>query len=245
MALRGLLAATAPRVLEVERKFRSLAVRELTRTAGVPPFRSLRALPATTIRDAYFDRADALCSAGAWVRRRDGRWEAKIRRGGDFANSRFEEVRGARDVALCVRRILGAAHGGGGTSAFSYAGADALSDADAAADADNNFGLLPMAEFVTHRSAWFADGEFRIVLDRMDFGHEVGEVELEHQLGGGAAEADLLHAQGAGEDLGRQQRMLDGMDARIVEFMERYSWAFTPGEPVGKLTAYFEWMAKK
>ncbi|KAK0723308.1 CYTH-like domain-containing protein [Lasiosphaeria miniovina] len=194
-------------VLEVERKFRTIAVRELTQHGGTPPFRSLSRLPAKTIQDSYYDRSDVLSAAGAWVRNRDGKWQAKLRLGGDFKNSRFEELDDARDIAACVRRLAGIQ----GTEA-------------------DCFGLLPMATFSTRREAWVADSEFLIVLDSMDFGHEVGEVELQQVLGG--------------EPMSEVQKKatMEEMDNRIVAFMKRYSWAFAPGHPTGKLMAYFERM---
>jgi thiamine-triphosphatase len=198
-------------VLEVERKFRTLAVRELTQHAGTPPFKSLHRLPAQTIRDAYFDTPSRLLSTtGAWIRRRNGEWEAKIKQGGTFNKSRFEEITGVDAVAACVARITG----GGGVRNV------------------DNFGLETMASFVTSRETWVADDEFHVVLDTMDFGHEVGEVELQRELalGGQPDEA---------QDRDKKQRAMQEMDESISTFMRHYAWAFTPGEPVGKLTAYF------
>ncbi|RTE71885.1 hypothetical protein BHE90_013701 [Fusarium euwallaceae] len=202
---------SAPCVLEVERKFRALAVRELTQHGGDPHFQSLRKLPPKRIRDTYYDRTNILSSAGAWVRRRNGGWEAKIRKGGDFTNSRFEELTNPRDIAAYVQSVTGAA--------------------DAAASAGCNFGLAATADFCTRRETWIADGEFRIVLDAIDFGHEVGEVELQLVLAGVGDEEP-------GE--ARKQEAAAAMDERVEAFMKRYAWAFAPGEPKGKLTAYFE-----
>src|SRR4051794_29746153 len=94
-------------VLEVERKFRSLAVRQLTQHGGTPAFKSLRQLPAQSLHDVYYDRSSQLSSAGAWVRKRNGQWEAKIKKGGTFTNSRFEELRDVRHIAAHVKRIVG------------------------------------------------------------------------------------------------------------------------------------------
>jgi len=197
-----------PSILEVERKFRRLAVATLTRTGGTPPFQSLRALPTRTIHDIYFDEADVLYNAGTWLRRRNGAWEAKVRKGGDMTNSRFEELTDLRDIAACVRRITGLDM-----------------------DEDRGFGLGKMAEFTTTREAWVADGEFCIVRDRTDFGHEVGEVELQVQMEG-VAEVE-------------KRRVMAAMDDRIGAFMQRYAWAFAPGKPVGKMVAYFEAMRRQ
>ncbi|KAK0725002.1 CYTH-like domain-containing protein [Lasiosphaeris hirsuta] len=189
-----------PSMLEVERKFLRLAADTLTQHGGKPPFASLNALPTKKIRDTYFDRDDALSAAGVWVRRRNGTWQAKIWRGGDRTNSRFEEVEDVGVIAGHVARILGHADG-------------------------RNFGLLAMADFVTTRDQWLVDGEFWVVRDRMDFGHEVGEVELQEEV------------EGSEEEKGRK---MEEMDRRIGAFMERHAWAFVVGKPKGKLVAYFE-----
>ncbi|KAK4661354.1 uncharacterized protein QC763_703040 [Podospora pseudopauciseta] len=210
MAIRPpLQKVLSPCILEVERKFHSLAARHLTQNGGIPPFQSLRSLPLQTIRDTYYDKSNLLSSSGAWIRRRNGIWEAKIRKGGDFTNSRFEELNRVSDIAACVENITGIQ-----------------------AHEKEDFGLGIMADFVTTRETWIADEEFRIVRDNMDFGHEVGEVELQRVLDGEASEE---------EKMGEMERM----DERIGEFMRRYGWAFRKGRPVGKLTAYFEMMGQK
>ncbi|KAK0626071.1 CYTH-like domain-containing protein [Immersiella caudata] len=195
--------------LEVERKFRSLAVPQLTQHGGTPPFKTLHALPLQTIRDTYYDKTNLLSSAGAWIRRRNGTWEAKIRKGGDFTNSQFEELNEVDDIAACVERITGVT-----------------------AHEREDFGLVNMADFVTTRETWIADEEFHIVRDNMDFGHEVGEVELQRTVEG--------RVLSEGEKRDEMRRM----DERIGEFMRRYEWAFAEGKPVGKLTAYFAKMGK-
>lgn len=212
MAFRQTRHALAPCVLEVERKFRSLAVHQLTREGGIPHFKSLGKCPHKTIHDTYYDRDDALSSAGAWVRNRNGIWQAKIRKGGDYTNSRFEELVGAGDVGDCVKRLLGIRDLG-----------------------TEFFGLTPTASFTTVRQSWIADGEFHIIVDTMDFGHEVGEIELERTVAGvgGEVPSEVW-----------KQKALQEMDERISAFMMRYSWAFTSGKPTGKLTAYFEKFGK-
>lgn len=194
--------------LEVERKFPRLAVRQLTQHGGSPAFASLRKLPPQEIHDAYYDRADKLSSLGAWVRRRNGKWEAKIAMGGDYANSRFQELAGGGDVGAYVRGVLGGEQ----------------------AREEDSFGLSQTAEFVTARETWVVDGEFHVVRDRMDFGHEVGEVELQQVLKG---EHEMPSEEA-------KREAMQEMDERIVAFMDKYKWAFAPGEAKGKLTAYFE-----
>lgn len=192
------------RLFEVERKFRDLAVKQLTVNGGSPPFRSLAFHGRKSYSDVYYDRSSLLLSAGVWVRQRNGQWQAKIKKGGDYNNSIFEELSGLTDVSAYVQSLT------------------KMDQADC-----YNFGLQPVASFTTLRKSWVVDGEFKVVLDEMDFGHTVGEVEL--------TQRELLPA-----DTEMTQAVTEAMNQRIKEFMHRYSWAFVPGTPKGKLTAYFE-----
>ena len=205
--LRSLPATTC--VLEVERKFRSLAVQELTSSIGQPPFRSIRALGQRTIHDVYFDRSNLLSSAGVWVRQRDGYWEAKVKRGGNFTNSRFEELSDPRAISRCIQGVTGMK-----------------------CVEQDFFGLERIATLHTTRRSWLADDTFRVVLDTVDFGHTVGEVELQQRKAFTATKDMSVEQQ--------KQSTMQEMDVRIARFMDRYSWAFCPGAPKGKLTAYFE-----
>ncbi|KAF2789850.1 hypothetical protein K505DRAFT_312399 [Melanomma pulvis-pyrius CBS 109.77] len=207
MMLRSLPAFSG--ILEVERKFCSFAVQELTANNGTPRFQSIRSLGQWKIHDVYYDRSNLLSSAGVWIRQRNGQWEAKVKKGGNFTNSRFEELSDPRDISRCIRDLTGIE-----------------------STEQQQFGLKCIASLSTIRKAWIADSEFRIVLDTMDFGHTVGEVELQQQ-------ANFRAAMGSSIEQQKQKRMQE-MDDRIAKFMERYSWAFCPGEPKGKLTAYFE-----
>jgi len=197
-------------LLEVERKFCSLAVEDLVANTGQPPFKIVHALAQRTIHDVYYDDPSrSLIKAGIWVRRRNGFWEAKVKRGGDFTNSKFEELSGPGLVQRCVQAVTGKE-----------------------AREKDFFGLDAIATLSTVRQSWIADGEFKIVFDAMDFGHTVGEVELEEKFNFSAtANASKEH---------QIQEKMTEMDERIGVFMNRYHWAFRPGAPKGKLMAYFE-----
>ena len=80
---------------------------------------------------------------------------------------------------------------------------------------DEAFGLEEICRFATHRQSFVADGKFTVVLDKTDFGHSAGEVELL------AEDANRAHAD-------------------IDAFLARYAWLFDCSKPKGKLTAYFE-----
>lgn len=195
-------------LLEVERKFCRLAVPDLILHVGNPPFQSIQSHGQRIFKDTYFDRAGLLTSAGVWVRLRNGQWEAKVRKGGNFQHSRFEELTDPREIGMQVRTITGRV-----------------------CSEREFYGLDRIATMCTTRRTWLADERFSIVLDAMDFGHEVGEVELQ-------SEVHLAHTGQELED--HKQRVMQQMDEEIVAFMERYRWAFAAGEPIGKLTAYFE-----
>ena len=197
-------------LLEVERKFCSLAVEDLVANTGQPPFKIVRALAQCTIQDVYYDDPSrSLINAGIWVRRRNGLWEAKVKKGGDFTNSMFEELSGSDLVRRCVQNVTGKE-----------------------ASEEDFFGLDAIATLSTVRKSWIADSEFKIVFDAMDFGHTVGEVELEEDFQFSAT------TNASKEDQIREK--MTEMDKRIEVFMNKYHWAFRPGVPKGKLMAYFE-----
>jgi thiamine-triphosphatase len=200
-------------LLEVERKFRSLAVSELTKHGGSPPFQTLRSLESQKLHDIYYDRSNLLLSAGVWVRNRNGQWQAKVKKGGNFTNSMFEELSGALAISSFVRQFTGCSQG----------------------EAES-FGLEPTANILTNRASWLADDRFRIVVDVMDFGHTVGEVELQQLVELDAGTTTSIEEQ--------KRKMMQEMDEKIAAFMKRYSWAFSPGDTKGKLSAYFERKSK-
>lgn len=206
-------------LLEVERKFCGLAVPHLIANAGVPCFHKLQFLGEQKFQDTYYDKHDQLSQSGLWVRKRQiaGRgaaWEAKIRKGGDFVNSSFEELTDPPAIAHCVAQMTG-------------------HHKSAAYD----FGLGVLATLTTQRKTWLADEKFKVVLDSMvDLGHEVGEVELERRV---AVPRQQDSSVVCDVELWKRNLTQD-MDRQIQEFMQRYHWAFRSGVPKGKLTAYFE-----
>ncbi|EXJ56390.1 adenylate cyclase [Cladophialophora yegresii CBS 114405] len=195
-------------LLEVERKFASLKCYPLRVDSGFPPFSSLTDLGHRHFHDTYYDYNGQLWKKGTWLRRRDGEWQMKIRGGGDYINSRSEEVSDLATISTHIKSLTG----------LDY-------------DAKRLFGLSHFASFSTRRRAWIADSEFKIVLDRTDFGHTVGEVELETSVNA--------------RDGGAAQSVMRSMDERIVAFVRHYAWAFSSETPVGKLSAYFAWQSSE
>ena len=262
-----------------------------------PPFQSISSLPTSYMHDIYYDynpnseqykddisqdhkkQRSVLMSGGIWVRQRNGLWQAKIKRGGDYTNSKFEEVEGEKSVAECVSRCLENSATVDSTGKMtrnnclhaSRHGSDLYrlhmaSNVAAGKDLSSESQILklssilrPVADIRTKRLSWLADEKFRIVLDEMDFGHTVGEVELQRAMRMEEVEKEIggklrrivvgmtlrdnrkLMDDGTGkkEDTKIQSTMRE-MDDQIKGFMRRYSWAFLKGKPIGKLTAYFE-----
>ncbi|KIX06955.1 uncharacterized protein Z518_04931 [Rhinocladiella mackenziei CBS 650.93] len=188
--------------LEVERKFTSLKCHPLRVDGGKPPFLSLRTLGKQDFHDVYYDYEDRLSRAGTWLRQRNGRWQSKVRRGGTYTNSQFEESSDLETISTHIRALTGLD-----------------------IPASQSFGLSRIASLTTFRQGWIADEEFKIVFDRTDFGHQVGEVELEKEV----IEPNEQEI----------RKILEKMDHEIADFLRRYNWAFSEGEPVGKLSAYF------
>ncbi|EEP78529.1 predicted protein [Uncinocarpus reesii 1704] len=188
--------------IEVERKFRcsDKSIEQFRRNTGSPPFRRLDHLGKRSFEDAYFDRNKILSTNGIWVRQRNGQWQAKVRpdaKQGSFTNSQFEEFTKASQIAQMIRRYID-------PSLVSSTGAD-------------NFGLAQIARFTTYREMWKVDDKFDVVFDRTDFGHVVGEVELE---------CEIQVDDDDGRSLVQKQAAIAEMDGEIGLFMRQYSWAF-------------------
>ena len=176
----------------------------LQQNNGHPPFRTLRFLKQSSFADCYFDYQNVLSNRGIWVRKRDSLWQAKIRIAGDFQNSKFEEIQGRDQISKLLQDLH-------------------ISNPPGGAD----FGLLPIAEFTSMRNTWQADEKFTIVIDRTNFGHTVGEVELQCQVDGQSQAKE-------------KEELTQRMDQEIDSFMQKYAWAFPKGKVIGKLSAYFQ-----
>lgn len=206
--------------LEVERKFCPSAVAFIARNAGCPPFKEFTTLPTTTFTDTYFDLNTTLRDQGVWLRRRENDWEMKVKTGGDFINSSFQEISGTEKIEQALIKYLSTPFLSiSKTKCSSTGGRDAL----------GTLGLASFAEITTTRQAWTAQSDsndsLQIVVDTTDFGHKVGEVELAWD----------------GVDIGAQDTSRLKMDLIISEFMNHHKWAFPDGKCKAKLTAYFEW----
>ncbi|OBT71264.1 hypothetical protein VF21_09931 [Pseudogymnoascus sp. 05NY08] len=196
------------RRLEVEHKFivTPAAASYLRSNGGGSRFSKYESLGKQSTHDIYYDRGGLLFSKGVYVRRRNGNWEAKIRTGGDFINSAFAEIDGNNAVNEIIKQNF---------SDF----------ADGAAIEEI---LTPCAEFATDRESWMIDGKFKVDVDKTDFGHTVGEVELTRTL------------EYVNEEEEKLKELKEKMDQEIKLFMQSYPQAFPVGRPVGKLSAYFQ-----
>ncbi|KAH8785882.1 CYTH-like domain-containing protein [Diaporthe sp. PMI_573] len=216
---------SAPRlsVLEIERKFAptTTSIRQLDKNTGEPPFNSVMHKHVSCFEDTYYDNPnDTLSNVGVWLRCRknphDVSWEAKIRMGGDFINSAFKEITDVQEISTMLNNLvpgaeLDAQHGPRGGQ------------------------IQELARFVTNRTRYVVDGKFNVVIDVTDFGHTIGEVELERDASEVSCEGE-----GEGED---RTLTIAAMDKEVGDFMRGFIWAFPSGNPVGKLTAYFDHMA--
>lgn len=118
-------------------------------------------------------------------------FEAKNRLAGTYNRSTFDELTDPKAIRAQIQRYL----------------------PDARVEKEN-FGLDIFAQLVTTRQVYVADERFTVVLDQTDFGHSVGEVELE------------------AEDAEKAHRDIDA-------FLKKYSWFCESGSVEGKLSAYF------
>ncbi|KAF7920910.1 hypothetical protein EAE99_007762 [Botrytis elliptica] len=184
-------------VYEIERKFvfNPALLTRFRMNHGQPPFRCLTHQRTESFQDEYFDSANKLSKSGIWIRKRDRSWEAKHRQDGNFLRSSFYET----DKVHEIKRLI---------STHTHLGYNAGPDA--------NFGLKSICRYCTTRETFLADDRFFIMLDLTDFGHWVGEVEIQtHQTAAALLDIDV--------------------------FMQKYSWFFANrGIPKGKMTAYFE-----
>lgn len=208
----------SPRVrrLEVEHKFivtpPSLAY---LRSGGEGRFKKHESPCNKRYHDVYYDREGSLFGSGIYIRKRNGKWEAKLRAGGDFINSAFEETDDSRSILDMVKQNL-----------------------DVARDCHSIENVLsPCAEFITERESWMIDDKFQVDVDSTDFGHRVGEVELTRYLG------DTYNELGSDRKTVEEDLMAK-MDMDITAFMQSHPRAFPTGRPIGKLSAYFEWIKK-
>jgi len=170
--------------LEVERKFKCAwnILSLLQKNTTPPPIPNLTYRGQKSFKDIYYEFPnDLLSTRGIWVRQRNDVWQAKIRQGGDFANSQFTELTGTCAVEEMLRR-----HRFGN---------------DCFHERARNFGMNEIAEFGTLRKAWRAGegGKFEIVVDTTDFDHVVGEVEMQVDVEEWEAEGSELRMQMDGE----------------------------------------------
>ena len=83
---------------------------------------------------------------------------------------------------------------------------------------EKSLGLDILAQFITTRQCYVADDRFSLMLDETNFGHSVGEVELEVE------DSSLAHRD-------------------IDAFLKKYSWFCCGGPVEGKLSAYLKLQA--
>ena len=245
-------------ILEVERKFNITAAGCLRTHLGITCDDDTRVqrLPNVTIgslhfsrqqdehiNDQYFDTADSqLHNKGIWVRRRRAsapsgfpaivEWEAKVRMGGDYLNSEFEEVCGETKVADYLKPIN-------------------MYKLERVVDLDTmrqNWVAVEQEEVQSdEKMSLLSTMEVKVVVDTstagasihslpgfyLPFRHVVGELEL----------TKIMELSGTDEtDAQTKKTETRKMSRHLEEFMKRHEVLFPANPaPVGKLTAYFAW----
>lgn len=226
-----------PFELEVDRRFAGLKAPDLITHAGDLPFPNIEKLPTRTIHDVYYDTADLrMASRGVWVRKRDGKWQAKMSLGvddrGDCSKARFQQFNTERQIGVLVH---GRAHVRGRIKN------PTLPEEGKPWDTwrDRNWGLEVIAEFVTEREGWkvvigkgTAERTYHIYLDKTDFGYEVGEIE--------SYTATIKKTQ---RDEWKRELAMK-VDKKIDELMETYQWAFEVSVQKRKSGKVFEYLMK-
>lgn len=213
-------------LIEVERKFvcNHDLKEKFRNNQGFPAFQSINHLGHSAFEDVYFDHKTSLIARGIWLRKRNGHWQAKIRtdaegREMDFTNTRFEELSEPTEILRVIRKYNDGVRFLPGQGGESSGGGN---------------GLEPIARYTTYRDTWKVNGKFEVVFDRTDFGHWVGEVELQEVIELGDGDGD-----GDGDAQARKQARAAKLDAEIEGFIKTHAWAFSAEKPVGKLSAYF------
>ena len=203
-------------------------------------------------RDTYYDNG-ILAKKGIWIRYRrttsvgteddepvadlpsDECWNAKVRLGGDFIESQFEEHHGEGSIRdLLSTHIPGTM----------------LEDLAITADLETTRTTwsIRLHDSYSHaNSSTCNDAEYMsVALDHVvslkeepacsqllpKFEHLVGEVELVKPVSTASEDEDVAV---------ESEMELDQMKSRIGEFMKDNPRLFSQSKPVGKLSAYFDW----
>lgn len=208
------------------------------------------------IRDTYYDLNDRLSKKGIWVRYRSANFsprpgldsllygksfekvEAKVRLGGDYTNSQFQEIEGESNIAALVNMHLPGVK---------------LGD------------LEVLAELETERKSWvvlhrdgypatfdtFLGMNLRLVLDDVTepfqtkregvpFKHQIGELEYTTTLG--SSPNTIMRSANKLARTDMREYAAGEMASILAELMsERYDLFACFPVPLGKLSAYFEW----
>lgn len=202
------------------------------------------------INDVYFDCLDLLSSKGIWVRHRTeldlGRalslvsgapettatstanWEAKIRLGGDYSNSEFEEITGQAEVKKAVER---------------YLSWNDLAESVALSTSRRTWAAQEIAE----EGADKTPAELSVVVDNVlsilnpqygggkerEFKYSIGELEITRDVElTGDAELDQT----------KKVETTAKMSGELEQWMKRHDELFpTYPMPVGKLSAFWIW----
>ncbi|KAF2636442.1 hypothetical protein P280DRAFT_472993 [Massarina eburnea CBS 473.64] len=177
-------------------------------------------------------------------------WEIKIRKSGTYTNSSFEESRDVGRIEQAVRDTLSLSPLSTPTSTTTVSFIPPLTTTPPNNTALNHLPALTItptlvinptstlntsgnilntfscvADIQTHRTTYTIQ-DFTIVLDTTNYGHTVGEVELE---------STYPHDM----DQSTEKAMIEEMHGRIENFMAEHPDVFPVGKVEGKLSAWF------
>ena len=244
------MAPLRPSIREIERKFTfdRNCVQKLFTNSGHPPFAHLTPLKRSVFEDTYYDTPSRVLSknptGGIWLRTRD--------RGVTFPGSNLTDTVNwpdpgsiSKTLASTMSKATSQLEWELKQTTVSSAGYKAagyhelktvpeitkllskyLHTTHLAQGPEKKFGLEVYCKYITERIEFTADKKFTVALDKTDFGHDVGEVEV------------LAEIKPGPEGQKEEKEVLQ----EIEKWMDMYKWLFKSGkgEPKGKMTVYFE-----
>ncbi|CAG8439520.1 1332_t:CDS:2 [Ambispora leptoticha] len=197
---------------EIERKFKfdPQKLAQLETNNGPNKFDSLKFLSRKSFTDIYYDNQDSnypLTSQDIWLRQRDNKWECKTPMNLTNSMDSYHELETANEISDFLKRTL-------------------LPNKNIIANATlspeflfTTYNLTPFCKIHTTRDRYLINEEFTMDLDKADFGHYVGEIEL----------------------IVESKDEVNEAEKKIALFMKENDWFFDTSEiAVSKLIAYIE-----
>jgi len=181
----------------------------LEHNKGAKPFRTVQFLHEKSFTDTYYDNDERdypLTTQDIWLRQRDLNWECKTPMNLTASMDSYHELIDLREIADFLGKVLGASKSPVPENAEQFK-----------IWLKQQHGLTPFGTIQTTRRHYLIDDEFTLDLDKADFGHYVGELEL------------VVHS----------KEQVHDAERKIAQYMKEHEWFFdTSGVVMGKLSAY-------